>query len=128
LLDGLNCIGNAACDLGDFTPTTACDYKPDSMKCDVTGRLAYMYIGLDCVKLSVWNNFGVFASYVKKGNFGGTIASNLATFSALTQLYANHQSNTLYPLFKNDSQQQFAGCHELYIHIAAIACQLVTFV
>jgi hypothetical protein len=41
LLDGLGCIGNINCtDLGDFTPTTACDYKRQNLKCDANGRLA----------------------------------------------------------------------------------------
>jgi hypothetical protein len=47
LLDGLGCIGNINCtDLGDFTPTTACNYKPSVLKCNDAGRLAYLYVDL----------------------------------------------------------------------------------
>jgi hypothetical protein len=44
LLDGLGCIGNSDCTtLGDFTPTTACDYKPNYLKCNDAGLLSYLY-------------------------------------------------------------------------------------
>jgi hypothetical protein len=43
LLDDLGCIGNIDCTaLGDFTPTTACDYRNEDMRCDSSGRLAYL--------------------------------------------------------------------------------------
>jgi hypothetical protein len=45
LLDGLGCIGNINCtDLGDFTPTTACDYRPRYLGCDNAGLLSYLYV------------------------------------------------------------------------------------
>jgi hypothetical protein len=45
LLDGLGCIGNINCTrLGDFTPTTACDYKPSHMQCNNAGLLSYLYV------------------------------------------------------------------------------------
>jgi hypothetical protein len=47
LLDGLGCIGNENCTLlGDFTPTTACDYKPTFLKCNNAGLLSYLYVDL----------------------------------------------------------------------------------
>jgi hypothetical protein len=43
LLDGLGCIGNSKCsNLGDFTPTTACDYKPPLLQCNSDGLLSYL--------------------------------------------------------------------------------------
>jgi hypothetical protein len=42
MLDGFNCFDNANCTLSDFTPTTACDYKPASLKCNDAGQLAYL--------------------------------------------------------------------------------------
>jgi hypothetical protein len=42
LLDGLGCIGNANCQLGDFTPTTRCDYKTTFLECDSNGRLDFL--------------------------------------------------------------------------------------
>jgi hypothetical protein len=44
LLDGIGCIDNTRCGLGDFTPTTACDYKPGYLKCNDTGLLSYLYV------------------------------------------------------------------------------------
>jgi hypothetical protein len=47
LLDGLGCIGNSNCtELGEFTPTTACDYKPTSLRCNDTGLLSHLYVDL----------------------------------------------------------------------------------
>jgi hypothetical protein len=47
LLDGLGCIGNSNCDdLGDFTPTTACDYNTTYLKCNNAGFLAHLYVDL----------------------------------------------------------------------------------
>jgi hypothetical protein len=47
LLDGLGCIGNENCTrLGDFTPTTACDYKLNYLKCNNAGLLSYLYVDL----------------------------------------------------------------------------------
>jgi hypothetical protein len=47
LLDGLGCIGNINCtDLGDFTPTTACDYKLNYLKCNGAGRLSHLCVDL----------------------------------------------------------------------------------
>jgi hypothetical protein len=43
LLDALGCIGGAACQLSNFTPTTACDYKPPYMACNANGRLLRLY-------------------------------------------------------------------------------------
>jgi hypothetical protein len=44
LLDGLGCIGNVDCAaLGDFTPTTACNYNTSHLKCNAAGRLSYLY-------------------------------------------------------------------------------------
>jgi hypothetical protein len=46
LLDGLGCIGNSNCSaLGDFTPTTACDYKPDYLTCNRAGLLSFLFVG-----------------------------------------------------------------------------------
>jgi hypothetical protein len=44
LIDGLGCIGNANCTkLGDFTPTTACNYNINYLRCDFNGQLAQLY-------------------------------------------------------------------------------------
>jgi hypothetical protein len=43
LLDGLGCVGNANCSfLGDFTPTTACNYRISYLKCNDAGLLAHL--------------------------------------------------------------------------------------
>jgi hypothetical protein len=43
LLDGLGCIGNTKCtQLRDFTSSTACNYKPQEMKCDSSGKLSFL--------------------------------------------------------------------------------------
>jgi hypothetical protein len=49
LLNGLGCTGNASCPFSDFTPTTACDYKPAdgndlALKCDSDGLLTHFYL------------------------------------------------------------------------------------
>jgi hypothetical protein len=47
LLDELGCIGNSKCTkLGDFMPTTACNYQPSYMKCNNAGLLSYLYVDL----------------------------------------------------------------------------------
>jgi hypothetical protein len=33
VLDGLGCFESDKCELSDFKPTTACDYKPDHLQC-----------------------------------------------------------------------------------------------
>jgi hypothetical protein len=86
LLDGLGCIGNENCTrLGDFTPTTACDYKPNTLICNDDGLLVALYVDLvvsGCGNCVVGNRSD--ASYQR---LTGTFASNLNTFSALTWLY-----------------------------------------
>jgi hypothetical protein len=44
MLNGLACIGNELCELGDFTPTAACDHNTDYVKCDASGHLAHLYV------------------------------------------------------------------------------------
>jgi hypothetical protein len=47
LLDGLACIGNVNCThFGEFTPTTACNYQPNYLKCNNAGLLSYLYVDL----------------------------------------------------------------------------------
>jgi hypothetical protein len=89
LLDGLGCIGNSKCaNLGDFTPTIACDYKP-FLKCNNVGLLAHLYVDAClCESFDVTVSL-VFGDRSELSNQGltGTFASNLNTFSALTWLY-----------------------------------------
>jgi hypothetical protein len=88
LLDGLGCIGSRACPrLNDFTPTTACDYKLNYLKCNDAGRLAHLYVDL-LVWFAVYN-CGVVGDCSDLNDQGltGTFASNLNSFSALTSLY-----------------------------------------
>jgi hypothetical protein len=88
LLDGLGCIGNAKCyQLGDFTPTTACDYKPGHLRCNDAGLLSYLCDEL-LLCFTVFNS-GVVGdrSRLFLQGLTGTFPSNLNTFSALANLY-----------------------------------------
>jgi hypothetical protein len=44
LLADLGCLGNPSCfELSDFQTTSRCDYRTSVLKCDATGRLAFLY-------------------------------------------------------------------------------------
>jgi hypothetical protein len=91
LLDGLGCIGNSNCtDLGDFMPATACDYKPEFLKCNDTGLLTYLYVDLSGVRdsLLIAAALSGHRSELSGQHLTGTFVSNLNTFNALTWLYA----------------------------------------
>jgi hypothetical protein len=88
LLNGLGCIGNENCTwLKDFTSTTACNYKPDYLKCNGAGLLSHLYVDV-LVWFTVYNcGVGGNCSGLGNQSLTGTFASNLNTFSALTYLY-----------------------------------------
>jgi hypothetical protein len=88
LLDGLGCIGNSYCsNLGDFTPTTACDYSPGFLDCNSAGLLSHLYDVCARVLFACCNCRVIgCGSFLKDQGLTGTIGSNLHTFSALTFL------------------------------------------
>jgi hypothetical protein len=86
LLDGLGCIGNSNCVLGDFTPTSACNDISMRLRCNNAGRVSQLYAQLLFVVVGSLLTLLFNHSALGSQGLTGTIGSVFSTFRDLQRL------------------------------------------